>query len=134
MLFSIDESNPQPLYLQLVSQVKEQIRNGTLVPGDELPSVRELADILGINLHTIHNAYKKLRDEGLITLRLGQRAKIARRNNKPLSDTAIDTALKGRLHELITDAYLMGLSSDDLREYINRQLDIVAGADDIHNK
>lgn len=123
MLFSIDESNPQPLYLQLVMQVKDQIRNGNLVPGDELPSVRELADILGINLHTIHNAYKKLRDEGLITLRLGQRAKIARRRQQPLSDSEIDSAIGARLHDLATDAYLLGISGERLREFINNYLE-----------
>ena len=123
MLFSIDESNPQPLYLQLVMQVKDQIRNGNLVPGDELPSVRELADILGINLHTIHNAYKKLRDEGLITLRLGQRAKIVRRRQQPLSDSEIDSAIGARLHDLATDAYLLGISGERLREFINNYLE-----------
>ncbi len=122
MLFSIDENNPQPLYLQLVNQVKEQIRNGNLVPGDELPSVRELSDTLGINLHTIHNAYKKLRDEGRIILRPGQRAKIAKRSKHPLSDNEINKALGGRLQELITDALLMGLSGDELRSYINKYL------------
>ncbi len=122
MLFTIDENNSQPFYLQLVAQVKEQIRNGTLVPGDELPSVRELSDTLGINLHTIHNAYKKLRDEGLITLRLGQRAKIARRSKRPLTDDELDSILGARLDEIITDAYLSGLSTEELLDYINRHL------------
>ena len=56
MLIYIDEDDSRPIYLQIMFQIKEQIRDGELKPGDELPSVRELADSLGINLHTVHHA------------------------------------------------------------------------------
>ena len=48
MLISIDEQDNRPIYLQIIIQVKEQIQNGELRPGDELPSVRELAESLGL--------------------------------------------------------------------------------------
>jgi len=52
MWISIDTQNSRPIYLQIIYQIKQQIRQGTLKPGDELPSVRELAQILGVNMHT----------------------------------------------------------------------------------
>ena len=52
MLLSINEKDSRPIYLQIIGQIKEQVSNGTLKSGDELPSVRELANSLGINMHT----------------------------------------------------------------------------------
>jgi len=65
MFLSINQHDNRPLYLQIIIQIKEQVGNGTLKPGDELPSVREVADSLGINLHTVRSAYLKLRDRAL---------------------------------------------------------------------
>jgi GntR family transcriptional regulator len=121
MWLSIDEKDNRPLYLQIINQIKEQVNRGTLKPGDELPSVRELADSLGINLHTVRNAYLKLRDQGIINLRLGRRARIA--VFVPGSDNTENKAgLKQRIKEIITDAELMGFSPDDIRDMVNRQL------------
>ena len=122
MWLSINEKDARPIYLQIINQVKEQVGNGTLKPGDELPSVRELADSLGINLHTVRSAYLKLRDQGIIELRLGRRAKIAR-IGRPSSGKDAGTQLEQKIRELITDASLMGLSPDEIRDLINRQLD-----------
>ncbi len=121
MWLSIDEKDTRPIYLQIINQIKEQVSKGALKAGDELPSVRELADSLGINLHTVRNAYLKLRDQGIINLRLGRRARIA--SLLSLSDNADTKAqLDQRIKEIITDAQLMGLSPEDIRGLVNRQL------------
>ncbi len=85
MLLSINEQDPRPVYVQIVSQIKDQIQRGSLKPGDELPSVRELSASLGINMHTVRRAE--------------------------------------RLQELITEAFLLGLSPDDFRNLVNSQID-----------
>jgi GntR family transcriptional regulator len=122
MWLSIDQKDNRPLYLQIINQIKEQVNQGTLKPGDELPSVRELADSLGINLHTVRNAYLKLRDQGIIDLRLGRRARIA--EMLPAGGSAGNRAgLKQRIKEIVTDAELMGFSPDDIRDMMDRQLD-----------
>ncbi|MCX6013208.1 MAG: GntR family transcriptional regulator, partial [Chloroflexi bacterium] len=89
----------------------EQIRNGQLKPGDELPSVRELAQSLNINLHTVRHAYQKLREQNIVTIRFGQRAKIKRQPEQQPDENQIKSVLIYPLRELITEAYLMGLSS-----------------------
>ena len=119
MLVSIDEKNLQPIYLQLVTQIKEQIMSGALSPGQELPSVRELSSSLGINLHTVHRAYQKLRDEGVIQLRLGRRAKVAALRKTPAGREEVESRLSVRLNELITEAFHLGLSVDDFKHLMD---------------
>jgi GntR family transcriptional regulator len=119
MFLSINENDNRPIYLQIISQIKEQVSKGTLHAGDELPSVREVADSLGVNMHTVRSAYLKLRDQGIINLHLGRRAKIARRQT-PIPDTNVEAEIKNRLKEVITDASLAGISPAELRELINQ--------------
>jgi GntR family transcriptional regulator len=121
MLLSINETDSRPIYLQIISQIKEQVSTGTLRPGDELPSVRDLADSLGINMHTVRNAYLKLRDQGIINLRLGRKARVAPLQPSSASPaSAVDIA--DRLKEIIIDALLLGLTPDYLRQLVDRQL------------
>jgi GntR family transcriptional regulator len=122
MWLSIDERDSRPIYLQIINQVKEQVRSGALKTGDELPSVRELADSLSINMHTVRAAYLRLRDQGIINLRLGRRATIAKLP-QALETTGIDAGLEIRLEEIITDASLKGLSHDAIRQMVDRLLE-----------
>ena len=120
MLLSIDEKDSRPIYQQLVSQVREQVSKGILKPGDELPSVRELAESLGVNMHTVRSAYLRLRDQGIISLRLGRRARIT---GRPAVTALEDKAdLEARFRELVADARLAGLSPEDIRNIIEKLL------------
>lgn len=121
MLLSIDEKDPRPIYQQLMAQIREQVGTGTLQPGDELPSVRDVAQNLGINLHTARSAYLKLRDQGIIDLRLGRKARIARpRTTAPDATAEEETRLAVR--EYITDAVLKGLSPERIRTLFEEEL------------
>jgi GntR family transcriptional regulator len=122
MLFSINDKDSRPIYVQITNQIKEQVRKGILKPGDELPSVRELADSLGINMHTVRGAYLKLRDQGIISLRLGRRARIARLNQQ-VRTADMEAALQEHLDEIITDAFLMGLSAEDFGNLVKHRLE-----------
>jgi GntR family transcriptional regulator len=122
MLISIDEKDSRPLYLQITGQIKEQVRKGILRPGDELPSVRELAESLEINMHTVRNAYLKLRDQGIIVMRLGRKARIARLE-QPVNTVDLENDIRVRLNELITDALVMGYTPAGLRSLLDRQIE-----------
>ncbi|SFH79337.1 GntR family transcriptional regulator [Pisciglobus halotolerans] len=56
----------EPVYVQVVRQFKEQVASGELLPGQEMPSRRELAQKLKINPNTVQRAYKEMEHEGLI--------------------------------------------------------------------
>lgn len=122
MLISIDPGDTRPIYVQIIAQIKEQIRRGQLKPGEGLPSVRELAENLGINLHTVHHAYQKLRAEGVINMRLGQGATVSKLRTVPADRGEIDSVLAGRLRELITEAFHLGVSKDDFRVLVEELL------------
>ena len=123
MWLSINEKDSRPIYLQIINQIREQVGNGTLKPGAELPSVRELAQSLGINLHTVRGAYLKLRDQGIIELRLGRKARIARLP-APLNRRDAEVQLSQKIKELVTEAQLTGFSRERLHRLIDQQMDI----------
>lgn len=74
MLLRIDTSSEESLFEQVASAVRTAIAQGETRAGDRLPSARELADSLGVNVHTVLHAYQELRNEGLIDLRRGRGA------------------------------------------------------------
>lgn len=79
MLFRIDPSAPEPLFAQLAGQVRAAVARGDLTSGERLPSARDLAESLDVNVHTVLRGYQELRDEGLLELRQGRGAVISTR-------------------------------------------------------
>lgn len=107
MIFTVNSSSDEPLFAQVASAVRAEAATGALRPGDKLPAAREVADALGINLHTVLRAYQDLRDEGLIDMRRGRGA-IVTDAAAPLGELAHD------IGELIAKAKALGLSSETL--------------------
>ncbi|MBH9581807.1 PLP-dependent aminotransferase family protein [Staphylococcus felis] len=66
LMFNIQKSNHQPIYIQLYEKIKEHIINGTIHEGEKLPSKRQLSHYLSMSQTTIENAYALLIDEGFI--------------------------------------------------------------------
>src|SRR5574344_1785768 len=68
MIVSIDFNSDEALYMQLRNQIIIGIANAQIKEGDNLPSVRELAEDIGINMHTVNKAYAILKQEGYLKL------------------------------------------------------------------
>ena len=68
MLIKIDFQSDEALYIQLRNQIILGIATSTLHEGDVLPSVRQLAEDIGINMHTVNKAYSVLLQEGFVTI------------------------------------------------------------------
>ena len=68
MLMEIDFNSDEAIYVQLQNQIIMGIAMNIIREGDTLPSVRQLADMVGINMHTVNKAYAILKQEGLIQL------------------------------------------------------------------
>ena len=79
MLIRIDPSSSVPLFEQFAAAVRSEVLRGVVRPGQRLPSARELAASLELNVHTILRGYQLLRDEGLIELRRGRGAVVTDR-------------------------------------------------------
>ena len=68
MVIEIDFNSYEAIYVQLMNQIIMGIATSRLQEGDPLPSVRQLADTIGINMHTVNKAYSLLRQEGFVTI------------------------------------------------------------------
>ena len=79
LLFSIATGSPEPIYRQLIEQVKRLSAAGVLAPGDTLPSVREVAGALAVNPMTVSKAYNLLEMEGVLERIRGQGMQVAQR-------------------------------------------------------
>ena len=119
MLFSVDEKDPHPLYEQIVTQVKGAVAEGRLSVGEILPGVRELADGLGLNLHTVHKAYQRLRDAGIIDLRIGRRARVAARA-RPAGKRQVDRTIVRRVEEIAAEAAMLGVTRQEFTRIVER--------------
>jgi GntR family transcriptional regulator len=122
MLISIDQNDPRPIYQQIAVAVKQQLCSGQLKPGDELPSVRELADALGVNLHTVRHAYRVLGQQGVLRLGLARRARVLPPPTSPPNHQQLEETLLPRLRELVADAMQIGVGEDDLRELVDHAI------------
>jgi GntR family transcriptional regulator len=115
MLLRVDEASSQPLHDQLTGQLRQHIAEGTLAPAARLPPARELADSLGVNVHTLLRAYKTLRDEGLLEVRRG-------RGTIVTGKAPLQAQFVARARELVAEARLAGLSDQDIRHTLEAQL------------
>jgi GntR family transcriptional regulator len=122
LLVSIDENDPRPLYEQLAAEVIDQVRTGQLVPGDELPSFRELADALGVNMHTVRHAYTRLAQEGVIVVRLGRRARVSARPRPAAPPERVDAVIEPVVRHLANEAWRLGLGSKDVVRRVEKAM------------
>jgi GntR family transcriptional regulator len=108
MLFEIDTLSSAPIYGQIAACVRRAIAEGSLKPGSNLPPSRDLARDLDVNMHTVQRAYSQLRDEGLIELRQGRGAIVAKGLVAP------SARLNSLIHDLLDEANARGLTTTEL--------------------
>lgn len=121
MWFKINPASGIPIYLQIGQQIKTAVASGALQPGDQLPSVRELALELTINPNTAAKAYQELEREGIITTIRGKGTFIAHQE-APLNPKANLELLNHNIDRLIIDALNMRLDLQELKELIDKRL------------
>lgn len=68
MIIEVDLNSDEAIYIQLCNQIIMGIATSVIHEGDSLPSVRRLADTIGVNMHTVNKAYSVLKREGYISL------------------------------------------------------------------
>lgn len=109
MLLSLDFTSDIPIYQQIRNQIIIAISDGRLLPGDQLPTIRNLADQSGINMMTVSKAYQLLKQEGYITADRRNGAKVSPRNS---SSNVIPSTLHNELKLLISQFRLQGIQEE----------------------
>jgi len=110
MVIRIDFGSEEALYVQLYNQIIYGIANAQLLPGDSLPSVRDLAETVGINMHTVNKAYAILRQEGYLRLDRRNGAVIAVNSDK----LRAMEHLKNEMRICLAKALCRGLSEEEI--------------------
>jgi GntR family transcriptional regulator len=114
-VITLNDASPDPKYQQIVDQIKAHVVAGALPPGTPLPSVRQLATDLGINVNTVLAAYHALDAEGVVLLRHGARAVIHPRLGERAEPAPHDVAqVRGALERARADALLLGMTPEAL--------------------
>jgi GntR family transcriptional regulator len=118
--FHLDPRSGVATYLQIVQQVKEALRLGTIDVGDQLPTVREVVADLAINPNTVAKAYRDLEREGLVVARQGRGTFVAS-TLAPASLTHHE-GLRAELERWIEEAERAGLDDESIRALISSTL------------
>ena len=108
----ISQSDRRPMYLQIMEQVKQRAAVGDWAPGDEIPSIRQLAMSLRVSVITIKRAYLELEREGVIVTQHGKGSIIA--PNSDLSPRLYDEEFSEHLEKVARLGELLGLSSEEV--------------------
>lgn len=121
MFFKLTPTTGQPLYVQLMQQIRHAAETGALRDGDQLPGIRTLAEELVVSPNTVVKAYSELEHEGLLELRPGSGAFVTlKRRTRMLADD-IQTAHK-RIRHLIERLRENGLQDDEIRRAFEAEL------------
>ncbi len=118
MYIEIDSESSVPIYQQIADAIRELIAQSKLVPGDNLPSVRQLAVDLGINLNTVATSYRTLQDEGLISIRHGSGAVVTSQRAKAIDSERSKRAFASAITELI----LSGMTPGQIEALLKTEL------------
>jgi len=119
MLLQIDHHSGQPIYRQVIDQVRRQVMAGQLREGEQLPSVRDLAARLRVNPMTISKAYSLMEVEGLLERRRGVGLFVAPLRKDKVGRTKADM-LEDALTKAVVTAVQLGIPEDRARDMLTK--------------
>jgi GntR family transcriptional regulator len=126
MFFSIDPTNGVAIYEQIVRQVKFAVAEGTLCPGQLLPSVRQLGQQLAINPNTIARAYQQLQADQVIESLRGRGLAVCAGATQRCREVR-RSLIAERLRSALAEALHGGLKAEEIREIVGEELQCLAG-------
>lgn len=118
---SVDPNSSAPVYRQIVDQFRTLLVEGALEPGQQMPSVRQIAIALGVHFNTVAEAYRALAAEGLISVAHGKPARVLDHVPEPAAPAQLD-GFRSKLRQLIAEMRAQGVSKARIRrELANAQ-------------
>ncbi len=115
----LNTSSGTPLYLQLVEHLKHSIETGAIKAGEQLPSVRRMAEELLINPNTVVSAYRELEREGLVDLRHGSGVFV---RDSIVARTELMKKAEPVMRSVVNRLETLGLSEDEIRRLMENEL------------
>ncbi len=122
MKIFVDTRSGVPIYKQIVQQIEKGIMGGLLKPGDQLPTVREVALELTINPNTVARAYRELEHGGLIESIQGRGSFVAADLPRPTGEDT-EMIIKEKIEELLREARQLNISPAKLEKMFKKALD-----------
>jgi len=122
MELRIDPDSTVPIYLQIVHTIKHQVATGRLKPGEQLPTVRELATNLRINPNTVARAYDLLDGDTVITTQQGRGTYVRERPDDAHLARVRQEHLKAIMDGAVGKALSMGYTLEEVREAFEAEL------------
>ncbi|MDQ0176362.1 GntR family transcriptional regulator [Bacillus chungangensis] len=114
----ISNTSKDPIYQQIITQIKEMVFKGELKEGDALPSIRQLAKDLQISVITTKRAYEELEKEGFIISVVGKGSFIAGQNKELLKERRLKI-MEEKMIEIIEESKLLNISIDELSDMLH---------------
>ena len=119
-VISISQTDARPLYLQIIEQVQRRVAVGDLAPGEELPSIRQLAAELQVSVITVKRAYLELERDGIIATRQGKGSFVV--DNPKIQPTVQIRELDSHLKQAASLGLLLGLSSTEMQKRLGAEI------------
>lgn len=121
MDLQVDADSSTPLYMQIVDQIKDLITVGKFKPGQQLPTVRQLASDLRINFNTVARAYFLLDQEGIISTQRGRGTFVTGQLNPDQLSRMRQEKLKAIISTAVGEALRLGYSPEEIRQAFEKQ-------------
>jgi GntR family transcriptional regulator len=122
LMLQIDFRSGLPIYTQIVNQVQTQVAGGLLEPGDQLPTVRALAEELRVNFNTVARAYRILDEARIISTQQGRGTYITEIPPPKVTERLRRESLEALTQRYIGEAMRLGFSKDEINETIKNQI------------
>ncbi|AYB44306.1 GntR family transcriptional regulator [Paenibacillus lautus] len=118
MKIILSNASSDPIYIQIVNQIRQSILSGELRAGDSLPSIRQLAKDLQVSVITTKRAYEELEKEKLIDSVVGKGCFVSGANKDFIREQRM-TRLEEKMVEIIRESKELSMSKQDVLDYLN---------------
>lgn len=124
LTLQIDFRSGLPIYTQIVNQVQAQVVSGSLKPGDQLPTVRALAEDLRVNFNTVARAYRLLDEERIISTQQGRGTYITEIPPPKVSERLRKEMLEALAERYISEAMRLDFSQSEIKQMVSDHLKV----------
>ena len=123
MRVEIDVTSHVPIYVQIVDRIRGLVATGALKPGDQLPTVRQLATELRVNFNTVARSYRILDEAGLISTQQGRGTYVLEPPRPERLKKLRQAGLESLIRAFLADTGQMGFHPDEVRARVEEMID-----------